>query len=791
MISSFLSTIFGTKDSRRIKEISKVVHKINYLESEISKLSDKDIQNKRDDFRARLISGETLEDILPEAFAVVREASKRVLGMRHFDVQLIGGIVLHQGKVSEMKTGEGKTLVATLAVYLNAISGKGVHVVTVNDYLAKRDKEWMEPLYNFLGLSVGVVINGLDFERRREAYRKDITYGTNNEFGFDYLRDNMSSSRDFQVQRELNFAIVDEVDSILIDEARTPLIISGSSKSTLDVYNTFSVIARTLVKDQDYEVHEKDHNVLMKEEGISKVERLLKIDNLYSPENVSLTHYLNQALKAKELYKKDVDYIIRDGKIIIVDEFTGRLMDGRRYSEGLHQSIESKENVDVASENFTLASITLQNYFRIYDKLSGMTGTAKTEEAELVQIYNLEVISIPTNRPVSRIDNSDLVFITKEAKMDSILSKILAVHEKGQPILVGTASISSSEIISKMLNKNRIPHNVLNAKNHEREAEIIAQAGRIKAITIATNMAGRGTDIVLGGNPEYLAKNLSNDENDPKYIKALEKFKEQSREERSKVLELGGLFVLGTERHESRRVDNQLRGRSGRQGDVGESQFYLSLDDDLMRLFGSDRTASLMMKMGYDPKTPIQHKLINRSIANAQKRVEARNFSSRKQLLEYDDVMNRQRKIIYSQRNEIIDSESLENKVQSVMNTVLESAKINFIKDNNKSSFIEYFKDKFDYDITENEDIYSEYNNKMKDVKNRLEIEKRVMLKVIDERWRDHLSDLDSLREGIYLQSYSQKDPIVEYKIASSNMYTNMAKTIREEIAIFLFRLKI
>lgn len=809
MINKVLSTIFGTKDGREIKRINHKVKIINDLEDEFEQLSDSQLTAKTTEFRDRLSKGETLDDLMPEAFATVREASKRVLGMRHFDVQLIGGIVLHEGKIAEMKTGEGKTLVATCPVYLNALSGKGVHVITVNDYLAKRDRDWMNKVYNFLGMTSGVVIANITNEERKAAYKADITYGTNNEFGFDYLRDNMTNKMEERVQRDLNYVIVDEVDSILIDEARTPLIISGSSRDTLKVYELFSNVVKQLKRDSDYEVHEKENSVLLKEEGIHKVEKLLKIDNLYSSEHVGLTHYLNQSLKAKELFKKDKDYIVRDGKVIIVDEFTGRLMDGRRYSEGLHQSIEAKERVRVASENQTLASITLQNYFRMYKKLSGMTGTAKTEEGEFVHIYKLSAVAIPTNRPIQRIDHSDMVYVTAKEKLEASVDKIEETYKKGQPILVGTASIESSEVLSNLLKQKNIPHNVLNAKNHEREAEIVAQAGQIGAVTIATNMAGRGTDIVLGGNPVLIAKSKISEDN-PKYDEEFKKIIKTCSEDKGKILELGGLYILGTERHESRRIDNQLRGRSGRQGDPGESSFFISLEDDLMRMFGSDRVAALITRMGYEYKDPIHHPMVNNSIANAQKRVEAKNFSVRKQLLEYDNVMNKQREVIYRQRNEILSSSNLDKNIKSIINKVVNrqiSLYMNFEdkKLRNYDSFKEFFKDKMDFDISMNlenmnkeeilttlcDNLYKHYEDKMRNIENKIKIERDIMLQVIDGRWKENLATLDGLRESIHLRSYAQRDPIVEYKLASSRIYMDMANITREEIISFLFKVEI
>ena len=686
MIKTLTKSVFGTTDERTIKKMSKDVKKINSLESEIEKLEDLQLKGKTEEFKMRITNGESLDNILPEAFAVVREATKRVLGMRHYDVQLIGGMILHSGKISEMKTGEGKTLMSTLPIYLNALTGKGVHVITVNDYLAKRDRDTMSELYDFLGLSSGVVVASISPEERKAAYEADITYGTNNEFGFDYLRDNMVHEMESKVQREHNYAIVDEIDSILIDEARTPLIISGAAEETTHWYNVFSEVVTRLtrsvktetIKDkkntvipaedwEDYEVDEKAHTVTMTEKGVKNVEKMLKLDNLYSPETVELTHFLSQALKAKELFKRDRDYIVNDkGEVIIVDEFTGRLMEGRRYSDGLHQAIEAKEKLEVAGENQTLATITLQNYFRMYKKLSGMTGTAKTEEEEFKQIYRLPVVIVPTNMPVIRKDFPDVIYMTGRAKYNAIVAKIQELFEKGQPVLVGTASIQHSEELSDLLKRSKIPHELLNAKHHEREAEIIAQAGRYKTVTIATNMAGRGTDIKLGGDPEMLASKVAEKGTD-EYKSIIEIYKKDCEENKKAVIAAGGLFILGTERHESRRIDNQLRGRGGRQGDPGASEFYLSLEDDLMRLFGGDRLKMFMNSFKMPEDEEIRSKMITRSVENAQKRVESRNFSIRKNLIEYDDVSNKQREIIYKQRDKVLRNENLKEFIQGMM----------------------------------------------------------------------------------------------------------------------------
>ncbi|MFZ8015144.1 preprotein translocase subunit SecA [Fusobacterium watanabei] len=834
MISGLLKKIFGTKNDREIKALTKEVEKINALESEYKKLSDEDLKNKTNIFKERLKNGETLDDILVEAFATVREASKRVLGLRHYDVQLIGGIVLHQGKITEMKTGEGKTLVATCPVYLNALAGHGVHVITVNDYLAKRDRDQMSRLYGFLGLSSGVILNGLPTDQRKKSYNSDITYGTNSEFGFDYLRDNMVSSLDQKVQRELNFCIVDEVDSILIDEARTPLIISGAAEDKIKWYQiSFQVVSMLNrsyetekiknIKEKkamnipdekwgDYEVDEKSRVIVFTEKGVKRVEQILKIDNLYAPEYVELTHFLNQALKAKELFKRDRDYLVRDnGEVVIIDEFTGRAMEGRRYSDGLHQAIEAKEGVKIASENQTLATITLQNYFRMYKKLSGMTGTAETEATEFMHTYGLEVIVIPTNLPVIRKDDADLVYKTKKEKINSIIDRIQGLYEKGQPVLVGTISIKSSEELSELLKKRKIPHNVLNAKYHAKEAEIVAQAGRYKAVTIATNMAGRGTDIMLGGNPEFMALAEVGSRDDEKFPEVLAKYQEQCREEKEKVLALGGLFILGTERHESRRIDNQLRGRSGRQGDPGESEFYLSLEDDLMRLFGSERVMVWMDRLKLPEGEPITHRMINSAIEKAQKKIEARNFGIRKNLLEFDDVMNKQRTTIYANRNKVLEIDNLKDTIMEMLHKnisekVYEKFAPEMREDWDIDGLNEYLRDFYAYE--ENDDkaylrstkeeyierIYNalveQYNNKEAELGSDLmrKLEKHILFDVVDNRWRGHLKSLDALRESIYLRAYGQRDPVTEYKLISSQIFEEMIATIQEQATSFLFK---
>ncbi len=834
MISGLLKKIFGTKNDREIKALTKEVEKINALESEYEKLSDEDLQNKTNIFKERLQNGETLDDILVEAFATVREASKRVLGLRHYDVQLIGGIVLHQGKITEMKTGEGKTLVATCPVYLNALAGHGVHVITVNDYLAKRDRDQMSRLYGFLGLSSGVILNGLPTEQRKKSYNSDITYGTNSEFGFDYLRDNMVSSLDQKVQRELNFCIVDEVDSILIDEARTPLIISGAAEDKIKWYQiSFQVVSMLNrsyetekiknIKEKkamnipdekwgDYEVDEKSRVIVFTEKGVKRVEQILKIDNLYAPEYVELTHFLNQALKAKELFKRDRDYLVRDnGEVVIIDEFTGRAMEGRRYSDGLHQAIEAKEGVKIASENQTLATITLQNYFRMYKKLSGMTGTAETEATEFMHTYGLEVVVIPTNLPVIRKDDADLVYKTKKEKINAIIDRIQGLYEKGQPVLVGTISIKSSEELSELLKKRKIPHNVLNAKYHAKEAEIVAQAGRYKAVTIATNMAGRGTDIMLGGNPEFMALAEVGSRDDERFPEVLAKYQEQCKEEKEKVLALGGLFILGTERHESRRIDNQLRGRSGRQGDPGESEFYLSLEDDLMRLFGSESVMVWMDRLKLPEGEPITHKWINSAIEKAQKKIEARNFGIRKSLLEFDDVMNKQRTTIYANRNKVLEIDNLKDTIMEMLHKnisekVYEKFSPEMREDWDINGLNEYLKDFYAYEETDDkaylrstkeeyiERIYNalveQYNKKEEELGSDLmrKLEKHILFDVVDNRWRGHLKSLDALRESIYLRAYGQRDPVTEYKLISSQIFEEMIATIQEQATSFLFK---
>lgn len=831
MIKTITKSIFGTVDEKTIKKMMKEVNKINSLESDFEKLGSLELKGKTEEFKLRVSNGETLDNILPEAFAVVREATKRVLGMRHYDVQLIGGMILHSGKISEMKTGEGKTLMSTLPIYLNALTGKGVHVITVNDYLAKRDRDTMSELYDFLGLSSGVVVASISPEERKAAYEADITYGTNNEFGFDYLRDNMVHEMESKVQREHNYAIVDEIDSILIDEARTPLIISGAAEETTHWYNVFSEVVTRLtrsvktetIKDkkntvipaedwEDYEVDEKAHTVTMTEKGVKNVEKMLKLDNLYSPETVELTHFLSQALKAKELFKRDRDYIVNDkGEVIIVDEFTGRLMEGRRYSDGLHQAIEAKEKLEVAGENQTLATITLQNYFRMYKKLSGMTGTAKTEEEEFKQIYRLPVVIVPTNMPVIRKDFPDVIYMTGRAKYNAIVAKIQELFEKGQPVLVGTASIQHSEELSDLLKRSKIPHELLNAKHHEREAEIIAQAGRYKTVTIATNMAGRGTDIKLGGDPEMLASKVAEKGTD-EYKSIIEIYKKDCEENKKAVIAAGGLFILGTERHESRRIDNQLRGRGGRQGDPGASEFYLSLEDDLMRLFGGDRLKMFMNSFKMPEDEEIRSKMITRSVENAQKRVESRNFSIRKNLIEYDDVSNKQREIIYKQRDKVLRNENLKEFIQGMMLETVEDLVDTSLNGESRSQWNfdflrEKLRENYDYTLPENtqdmdkkeiietinNDLLAIYNNKEKSVDEDTfrKIENYIMLEVLDQRWRENLKDLTELREGIHLRSYAQKNPVSEYKIISADIYNEMIDTIKREVSSFMIKIRI
>ena len=858
-MGNLLKKIFGTSSQRKLKEIEPLVKKIEALEEPYKALTDEELRAKTDEFKARLKNGETTDDILPEAFAVCREASWRVLGMRPYRVQLIGGIILHQGRIAEMKTGEGKTLVATLPAYLNALTGEGVHIVTVNDYLAKRDSEWMGKLYRFLGLTVGLVIHEVSPAQRHASYAADITYGTNNEFGFDYLRDNMAIYATEMVQRGHAFAIVDEVDSILIDEARTPLIISGQGDKSTQLYTVVDAFVAKLKGqrvasvdtkeeedpdlDADYVVDEKARTVTLTARGIEKAEKAFNIENLADPENTTLSHHINQAIRAWGLMRRDKDYVVKDGEVIIVDEFTGRLMYGRRYSEGLHQAIEAKEKVQVARESKTLATITFQNYFRLYDKLSGMTGTAMTEEDEFNTIYELDIVEIPTNKPLARVDHHDVVYKTEAGKLRAVVKQIEECHAKGQPVLVGTVSIEKSEELSEMLRRKGIKHNVLNAKFHEKEAEIVAQAGKLGSVTVATNMAGRGTDIMLGGNAEFLAKNdlrkagLSDEliaestgfaETDNEEIlnarkmfaEAEAKYKEAIKGEAEKVRAAGGLFILGTERHESRRIDNQLRGRAGRQGDPGESRFYLSLEDDIMRLFGSERVMGMMEKLGVDEDTPIDAKILSNAIENAQKQVESRNFQTRKTVLEYDDVMNTQRKVIYEQRRKVLDGENLKESVQTMLSTVISTevqahmGELKHMDAENWREVCAQFRGLFlrpdEFKFTDEElqqydaqaltdllqerasDIYARKEAELGEPLMR-ELERVMMLRVVDEYWMDNIDAMQELRQGIGLRGYGQHDPVVEYKREGYEMFENMIAAIQEETVrrLFLARVKV
>ena len=847
-----LKNIFGTYSEKEVKRVMPIVDKINSLEPEMEKLTDKELASKTDYFKEQLKEGKTLDDILPEAFATVREASKRVLGMRHFDVQLIGGIILHQGRISEMKTGEGKTLVATLPVYLNALTGKGVHVVTVNEYLAKRDSEWMGKVYRFLGLSVGLVLSRMDPISKRKAYNADVTYGTNSEYGFDYLRDNMVIRKEDMVQRGLNYAIVDEIDSILIDEARTPLIISGRANKSSDLYKKADTFVRRLkakviveedTKDidqaednekYDYIVDLKAKSATLTQKGIEKAESFFGIENLNDLENSDLVHNINQALHAHGVKKKDVDYIVKDGEVLIVDEFTGRIMYGRRYSDGLHQAIEAKENVKIEDESKTLATITYQNYFRMYDKLSGMTGTAMTEENEFKEIYNLDVIEIPTNKPLIRKDLTDVIYKNESAKYRAIIADIKEAHSKGQPILVGTVSIDKSEKLSNLLKKEGLQHEVLNAKNHEKEAEIIAQAGKFGAITIATNMAGRGTDIMLGGNSEYLAKQemrklkypeelieqatAFNETDDEEILEARKKFKALEekfdvdiKEEKQKVIEAGGLKIIGTERHESRRIDNQLRGRSGRQGDPGETRFYLALDDSLLKIFGGDIITSIFERGNLPEDLPIEVKLVAKTIENAQSKVEGRNFSIRKHILSYDDVMNVQRDIIYSERRKVLDGENIRENIVSMLNesvdmlvdtyrpeiengTINKETLANEILTNLAIPKVEELnEEKINVNRLEQElqdKVLAAYEQKEETIGAPIrELERVVLLKVVDSKWMDHIDSMDELKNGIGLRAYGQKDPVVQYRIEGGEMFDEMIAQIKLEVTKILLHI--
>ena len=856
-MKKLIEKVIGTYSDRSLKKIMPIIEEINELESKIKPLTDIELRSKTDEFRTRLAAGETLDEILPEAFAVVREAGRRVLGMRHFDVQLIGGIVLHQGRIAEMKTGEGKTLVATLPCYLNALEGKGVHVVTVNDYLAKRDSEQMGKIYRFLGLSVGLITHEKSPEERKQAYGCDITYGTNNEFGFDYLRDNMVTTKDEVVQcKGHNFAVVDEVDSILIDEARTPLIISGRGEKSTDLYIIADRFARTLKykkivesddkvidedENADYIIDEKARTATLTESGIKKAEQAFNLENLSDPANITISHHINQAIKAHGVMHRDMEYVVKDGQVIIVDEFTGRLMHGRRYNDGLHQAIEAKEGVKIAHESKTLATITFQNFFRLYNKLSGMTGTAETEEVEFQQIYKLDVVVIPTNEPMIRQDHPDSVYRTEMGKFMSVIRQIKKCHEKGQPVLVGTITIEKSELLSKLLKKEGIPHEVLNAKYHEKEAEIVAQAGRKGAVTIATNMAGRGTDIMLGGNAEFMAKKEMkkqgfedeliaestsfSETDDPEILKAREtfkelheKFKKEIETERNEVKEAGGLFILGTERHESRRIDNQLRGRSGRQGDIGESRFYISLEDDLMRLFGSDRLTGLVAAMGLAEDEPIEQKMLSNAIENAQKRVEGKNFQIRSHVLQYDDVMNVQRDTIYKQRQKVLDGEDVTDAIMNMINEFVENTVNSYTGSEdipdywNLEGLIGYVEQvyvpegtlsftKDDLQTLTKKELkerlleiaHEQYEAKREELGDEMmaNVQRIILLKVVDRKWMDHIDNMDQLRQGIGLRAYAQTDPVIAYKNEGYNMYEEMLGAIGEDVIKLLFHVKV
>ncbi len=853
-----LRKMFGNYSAREIKRVTPILDKTLSLEEEYKALSDNELKHKTDEFKERLSSGETLDDILPEAFATCREAGDRVLGMRHFPVQILGGIILHQGRISEMKTGEGKTLVATLPAYLNALTGKGVHIVTVNDYLAKRDSEWMGKLYRFLGLTVGLIIHGMDNDAKREAYNADITYCTNNELGFDYLRDNMVTYKEGKVQRGHNFAIVDEVDSILIDEARTPLIISGQGSKSTDLYTTANKFALTLkmvkVKetddkatdeqqafDGDFVVDEKAKTATLTPSGVEKAEKFFGIENLNDSENIEIAHHINQAIRAHGIMKRDVDYVVKDGEVIIVDEFTGRLMFGRRYNEGLHQAIEAKEGVKVERESKTLATITFQNFFRLYNKLSGMTGTAMTEEAEFQEIYKLDVIEIPTNKPLARVDDDDAVYKTERGKFTAVINKILEAHEKGQPVLVGTVTIEKSEMLSALLKKQGIKHNVLNAKHHEKEAEIIAQAGKFGAVTIATNMAGRGTDIMLGGNAEYLAKSAlkreglseeiiaeatgfaETDNKDiiearEKYKKFYDKYKAEIAPEAEKVRKSGGLCIIGTERHDSRRIDNQLRGRAGRQGDPGYTKFYISLEDDLMRLYGGERISSIMDTMRVSEDMPLESGLLSRTIESAQRKKEGMNFAARKSVLEYDDVMNKQRELIYEQRNRVLDGESIKDTVLKMIDDTIDIYTKIYLADDNihdnwdvkglREHFLGMITDDSDLHFTPEElgnisredvadflkekahNIYEKREEKFGSELMR-EIERVMLLRSVDTNWMDHIDNMDRLRQGIGLRAYGQHNPVVEYRNESYDMFSAMTDAIREQTARLVLTVRV
>ena len=849
-MNSVMTALFGNYSKRELKRIRPLCNAVIDLEDKYREMTDDELKAQTPALKERLEHGETVDDILPDAFAVCREASDRVLGMRHFPVQILGGIVLHQGRIAEMKTGEGKTLVATLPAYLNGLTGKGVHIVTVNDYLARRDSEWMGKVYRFLGLSVGLIVHDLDNDARKEAYNADITYGTNNEFGFDYLRDNMVIYKNDKVQRGHNYAIVDEVDSILIDEARTPLIISGQGDKSTEMYNIADSFAKKLhcvkvaeldekedndaiYKDADYIVDEKAKTATLTQTGVKKAEAFFKIDNLTDADNISVQHYVNQAIKARGVMKRDIDYVVKDGEVIIVDEFTGRLMNGRRYNEGLHQAIEAKEGVKVARESKTLATITFQNYFRMYDKLSGMTGTAMTEQAEFNEIYKLDIVEVPTNKPMIREDLPDVVYKTEMAKFRAVIEDIKEHHKTGQPVLVGTISIEKSEQLSSMLKREGIPHEVLNAKFHEKEAQIVAQAGRKNAVTIATNMAGRGTDIVLGGNPEYMAKaemqkqgipeeliaeaDAHSETDDNEVLKArelftelAEKYRQQTKFEADEVRQAGGLYIIGTERHESRRIDNQLRGRSGRQGDPGMSRFYISLEDDLMRLFGGERITTIMERLNVDEDTPIENKMLSNTIEGSQKKIEGRNFGIRKNVLQFDDVMNRQREIIYGQRDQVLNGDDVKEQVLKMIDQAIEEQVKKFMPvDAERETWnLEGLRDRYMGWLIGQDDLVYTAEEKVRlepaDVQNDLiekahevyekreeqfgseimrELERVILLKNVDTEWMDHIDAMDELQKGIRLRAYGQKDPVVEYRMEGFDMFDEMIATIRENTA--------
>ena len=816
MISTFLTHLFGTQHERELKSFKPLVDKVNSLEPRMKALSNEDLKAKTPQFKEQIEKGQPLDDLIPESFAVCREASRRVLGLRHYDVQLIGGLVLHRGNIAEMKTGEGKTLVATLPIYLNGLTGKGAHIVTVNDYLAKRDTEWMGQVYHYLGLTTGTITHALNDQERKKAYGADITYGTNNEFGFDYLRDNMKFRHDQCVQRDLNFAIVDECDSILIDEARTPLIISGSKEDSTEKYAQINRLIPHLIKDQHFTMEEKSKTVSLTEEGNSKVEQVLKIKNLYDIAHIELVHHIYQALKAHYLFKKDVDYMVKDNEIVIVDEFTGRLMPGRRWSDGLHQAIEAKENVRIKKENQTLASITFQNYFRMYDKLAGMTGTAETEAIEFAKIYKLNVFVVPTNKPICREDQNDIIYKSQKAKFKAILEEIKSAHQAGQPVLVGTVSIENSEKLSAFLKSEGIRHNVLNAKHHEREAEIIAQAGRFGAVTIATNMAGRGTDIVLGGNPEFLSRaELSAEADESLKDKSLQKFQQSCEEEKQKVLKAGGLYIIGTERHESRRIDNQLRGRSGRQGDPGASCFFLSLEDDLLRIFGGQNMQKVMDMMKVQDDEAIRHGMVTRSIARAQKRVEGHNFDIRKHLLEYDNVMNQQRTVIYKMRRNIMNAGKVERQCLDFLSDVSSFIADTYVGEDKKPEswnlkgmaqavlkqfgfalrdMKEQTKDLSAEPVIEllKSEVKTHYDQKKEDLGEHFqEVAQFILLNTLDARWKEHLENIDHLKEGINLRAYAQKDPLVEYKKESFALFERMSFQVASESMEKLFKIQL